>query len=267
MPAPEPATTTDGSFARALAFERRMHEAAARRVEPLAYGVAYLADDLPRVYDQNFLWVQGEQDVTADALIDDAERLHAAAGQAHRRLVIDHEPLWRALAAPFATAGWRQGTEVFMARTSEPDRIADTADVREITRDELEPAVASYYGAEAWGGDPETRRQLVEHGRRMADAAGGERRFGIVQGERTIAYCKLWEHRGVAQIEDVVVLAEHRGSGHGRAVVTAALLAALADDPALVFIVADDQDWPKELYERLGFTPVGRTRILDRLPP
>jgi hypothetical protein len=26
----------------------------------------------------------------------------------------------------------------------------------------------------------------------------------------------------------------------------------------VVFIVADDDDWPKHLYARLGFVPVGR---------
>jgi hypothetical protein len=41
----------------------------------------------------------------------------------------------------------------------------------------------------------------------------------------------------------------------------------MALDPELLFIVADDNDWPKDLYARLGFEPVGRTRAFHRLPP
>ena len=243
-----------------------MHEAAAQRVEPLAYGVAYLSDDIPRVYDQNFLWAQGAHDVAAADLIADADRLHRTAGQTHRRLVVDHEPLWRELTPAFADEGWRIGTEVILAHRRAPDRTVPTGHVREITPDELEPAVGAYFASEQWGGDEETRRQLVEHGRRMSAAAGDERRFGVVDDGAVIAYCKLWRHAQTAQIEDVVVLAARRGEGHGRAVVTAALQAALAEEPELVFMVADDGDWPKELYARLGFEPMGRTRIFDRLP-
>ena len=32
----------------------------------------------------------------------------------------------------------------------------------------------------------------------------------------------------------------------------------------LVFIVADDDDWPKDLYGRLGFEPIGRAWVVHR---
>lgn len=243
-----------------------MHEAAAGRVEPLAYGVAFLSDDLPRVLDQNFLWAQDAQRLAAAQLIADADRLQGAARLTHRRIVVDHEPLWRELTAAFDAAGWRRETEVVMTCHAEPDREVDTARVHgDLTHEQLSPAVAEYYGSESWGGDAETRRQLLEHGRRMGRAAGEEQRFGVLEDDRVVAYCKLWHHAGTAQIEDVVVLPGHRGRGHGRAVVTAALRAARVLRVELLFIVADDEDWPKELYARLGFRPVGRMRIFDRL--
>jgi predicted GNAT family acetyltransferase len=65
----------------------------------------------------------------------------------------------------------------------------------------------------------------------------------------------------VAQVEDVYVIPEARGRGYARALVTRA--AALAcEDHDLSFIVADDNDWPKQLYAKLGFEPVGRTWLL-----
>ncbi len=51
-------TTPDAAFARALGFERATHELIAGRVEPLAYGVAYFDDRVPKVRFANFLRVQ-----------------------------------------------------------------------------------------------------------------------------------------------------------------------------------------------------------------
>jgi len=92
-----------------------------------------------------------------------------------------------------------------------------------------------------------------------------ERYFAAFDGDNVCAYAKLRHRGGVAQVEDVVVLPEQRGTGLGRLVTTAALVAGMELDPELLFIVADDDDWPKELYARLGFDPVGRTRMYHLL--
>ena len=60
------------------------------------------------------------------------------------------------------------------------------------------------------------------------------------------------------------MLPAHRGRGLGRHVWTAALQAAEASDPELVFIVADREDWPRELYAKLGFAPMGTFHLLTR---
>jgi hypothetical protein len=49
--------------------------------------------------------------------------------------------------------------------------------------------------------------------------------------------------------------------------VTAAVDAALAMGHELIFIVADEDDWPKDLYARLGFDPVGRAWAFTRPGP
>jgi hypothetical protein len=41
---------------------------------------------------------------------------------------------------------------------------------------------------------------------------------------------------------------------------------ALAAGHELVFLVADDDDWPKDLYARLGFETIGRTWSFLRTP-
>jgi predicted GNAT family acetyltransferase len=63
----------------------------------------------------------------------------------------------------------------------------------------------------------------------------------------------------VAQIEDVFTAPEARRRGFARALITHAVQQALAGEHDLVFIVADDNGWPKQLYRRIGFEPIGRS--------
>ena len=51
----------------------------------------------------------------------------------------------------------------------------------------------------------------------------------------------------------------HVTSGRAALLATARPIAAVdaAADATLVFLVADDGDWPKELYAKLGFDPIG----------
>jgi predicted N-acetyltransferase YhbS len=64
----------------------------------------------------------------------------------------------------------------------------------------------------------------------------------------------------------VNTLEEHRGRGVGRAVVLAAAAAARASGADLVFLDADADDWPRLLYGRLGFDPVGEAWEFIRRP-
>jgi predicted GNAT family acetyltransferase len=74
----------------------------------------------------------------------------------------------------------------------------------------------------------------------------------------------LYSDGSVAQVEDVYTVPEERNRGHARALVTKAVEVARAVGYELVFIVADADDWPRHLYRRIGFEPVGRTWALHR---
>jgi ribosomal protein S18 acetylase RimI-like enzyme len=70
----------------------------------------------------------------------------------------------------------------------------------------------------------------------------------------------------IVQVEDVYTAPEHRGRGFARALLTRAVELAQAADPELTFIVADDGDWPKRLYAKIGFVPAGREWLFTRRP-
>jgi N-acetylglutamate synthase-like GNAT family acetyltransferase len=84
----------------------------------------------------------------------------------------------------------------------------------------------------------------------------GARFFGAwIEGELA-GCCELYVHDGVAQIENVDTLERFRNRGGARAFLAAATDAARDAGADLVFLMADDADWPKQLYAKLGFDPM-----------
>jgi ribosomal protein S18 acetylase RimI-like enzyme len=80
-----------------------------------------------------------------------------------------------------------------------------------------------------------------------------------------VSYCEVYAIDDVAQIESVATVPDHRRLGHARAVVTRAL--ELTADRRLVFLGMDPDDWPQQLYARLGMDDIGRVaRFRKALP-
>jgi hypothetical protein len=50
-------------------------------------------------------------------------------------------------------------------------------------------------------------------------------------------------------------------------VVARSVLTAGGAGADLVFLIADDADWPKQLYAKLGFDPAGRLWQFTKPPP
>ncbi len=261
MPAETP---TEARFAQALGVERSAHEQTAGRVEPLPYGLALHDESLPHVHWANLLWVTARDGVAAADLVADADRL--LSDVAHRQLVIEHEALWRTLDDDLTEAGWERDAILYMVHARPPDRMHDLSAVRAVDHDDLITAERRFLRDEPGLDVPDALRQVMRHNRRIGEFLG-ERCFAVYDGDAVCAYAKLRRRGDVAQIEDVVVLPEHRGRGLGRLVTSAAIAEGLALTPELLFIVADEDDWPKELYERLGFEPAGRMRGYLRPPP
>ena len=73
----------------------------------------------------------------------------------------------------------------------------------------------------------------------------------------------LWNR---VNLEEVATLESERGKGLAQSVMLAALEAAQALEPELIFLSADADDWPKLMYERLGFETVGTLHVARRNP-
>jgi len=106
--------------------------------------------------------------------------------------------------------------------------------------------------------------ELLEFARRQG-AVHREWRFGVRAEDGTLAsLTKLWSDGTTAQIEDVYTAPEHRNRGFARAAVSHAARVGRGAVPGLVFIVADADDWPQQLYARIGFRPIGLTCAFHR---
>jgi GNAT superfamily N-acetyltransferase len=148
--------------------------------------------------------------------------------------------------------GWKVEREIAMVLAREPDRIVETSAVREATKDEVMALMATWFAADHAAQGEAVLRQLDEYAEREWRARPVR---AFVTGDAR-ATCKLWSDGRTAQIEDVYTAPEARGRGGARAVVTKALELARGEGHDVIFIVADADDTPKELYARLGFDPL-----------
>jgi GNAT superfamily N-acetyltransferase len=240
---------------RATAFEEALQDAAVDRSEPIPLGTALFTDSLPLVWSLNFLRIEQVR-LTAGEIAAEAERLQASAGLEHRRVTIEDEGAGRGLEAEFRALGWKPDVFLFMVPGHEPTRPIDTTSIVEVSREDLKPIREAILTEWLGKVDEDLMAQLAESDRRFA-AAGNARHFAAVVDGKPVSSTDLFTDGHTAQIEDVGTLPEHRGAGHASAVVMKALEEALAMGHDFVFLVADARDWPKEMYRRLGFDPIG----------
>lgn len=233
-------------LARAYAFLAR-GDMGGTRVELTPSGRAIFTDELPRRLDGNYLWVDRPAE---------PEQLVAEAEQRERRLIFVPDPeLGDRLAPWFEREGWRVDRHLVMAQLREPDREADLSIVRELREEDLRAARRQVLSGQPWATE-----EVLDHifaAKRVIGERVRARFFGAVVDGEVVSYSDLYQDDADAQIEDVGTLPERRDRGYASAVVLAAIEAARRDGAEFVCLVADANDWPKELYRRLGFDTVG----------
>ena len=253
-------------LARILAFRRSLELRLCTRKEAFAYGTAYFNVDFPHYWDGNFLWAEGSLDgVTADALASEAERVLVGAGLTHREVFTHDDAAGERLAPGFVELGWKPDHSVTMVLRRNTDRPA-TAHVREVRFEEACPLIAEVIGRSPTASSQDENDEMVGV-RRMLEERIEARFFVAEAGGQLASICELYTFEGVAQVESVDTLEEFRGRGLARAVVSAAVDEAHARGCDLTFIQADVDDWPQELYGKLGFDPVARDWVFRRPPP
>jgi GNAT superfamily N-acetyltransferase len=243
---------------RCTAFLRDFAFRTTGRTDESRFGPVFMHERLPRVWSLNYLLADRELDEAsaADLAAEADQVLGAAAGVRHRKVEVWNEAAGLRLEPGFRRLGWTVERDAVMAHRRAPDRESETGMVEEVSADELADVWAAGIRTEPWGQDEEDVRQLIE--RKYVFAEAGARFFAARAEDRVIgSYCDLYADGRTGQIEAVVTLPEFRNRGLARAVVSKALAESTAAGNELTFLLADAADWPKQLYEKLGFDTIG----------
>lgn len=248
-------------LARTWSFECAMQDRCARVRREFEYGTALSNDELRRVYDTNFVrFERGFDELTGDVVATAADELQASLG--HRKVLIPDEAAGARVAEELKERGWRHYTLVTMVYRGSGEggaaaRQAEQVDPRAVRG-------ARSRALEDGKRDAEATRQIVAFTELMASVVPSRLFAAFSEGEIG-SFCALFQDGGMGQIDEVTTIERFRRRGLGTAVVVGAVRASVADGDGLTFLVADEGDWPKEWYARLGFETIGRRYELLRV--
>lgn len=246
----------------------RVRAAMASQRLDLPFAVCVITEDLSSVHDLNLMSVTSQ--VPPAVLLRSIERIASTAGWRHRRIEVDSPAVADRLRGPLTDAGYTEERFVTMAltgappppvvsdgRASRPTAVVDVDDQIELAR-----AVSAQ---QPWAISTDLVEQMVERERRLARVT--RCRVVVAPPDAPVSRCLLFEEPGggLLEIDAVSTLSDHRGQRWSDAVVRRAI-AVGREQEAHVVLVADDADWPKTWYGRLGFTVVGRSWAFRRDP-
>jgi GNAT superfamily N-acetyltransferase len=234
----------------AIACRHAQHDLICDRVEPWAHGTHVRATRYPTYYDFNCLRLErgepsaGELLAAADELLGDLD---------HRKVEVEDQGFGERLRPDFKAAGWRTERLVWMVLEGEPSAAegefeeVDYRDIRELRQE--------------WTNDfsPEEMAAFAPVEEEVADRLGCRTFIARVDGRPTAFV--LWS-AAAREVRLVYTSPAARGRGLARMLVGAAARA--CGSP--VVIVADDEDSPKELYEKIGFRPAWTMWEMVRRP-
>ena len=249
-------------FGRITEFARWFFETTSTRTEHTRFGTAYFNDDFPVRYNANLLFADRIAPATPQDVVAELDRL--LGGYVHRKVLLSDDEGIR-LAAGIRDLGYVGERVVSMVQRGEPDRPGQLDLVEEIDHASRRELLMDLCLREEWGRAPGVAESLSEFPGWLEEKIGA--RFFVQRIDGVIAgTCELYIHEGIAQVESVDTLEEFRGRGVARNIVLRAVSEGRKAGAEMVFIEADADDWPKQLYERLGFEHVGAYRGFLKAP-
>jgi len=243
--------------ARARAWRDGAQAAVCDVLKPWAHGTVVRATRYPSYFDFNAVRVEDDPAMSVKELIAFADE--ALAGLEHRRVDFDLADAAEPLRAGFEAAGWRAVRLLWMHRNATAVPGPDIV-VEEVPYDAVHALRVIWHREDFGDNDPgdyhvQSREVALSRGVQV---------LAVREGGAPVAFAQLERDGAAAEIAQVYVHPEHRGGGRGTAVTRAAIEA--AGDVRDLWIVADDEDRPKELYARLGFCPAWTAIEFLRLP-
>ncbi|HEX6871697.1 MAG TPA: GNAT family N-acetyltransferase, partial [Micromonosporaceae bacterium] len=175
-------------------------------------------------------------------------------------------------AAVFTEAGYQHQVDVLMRHSdAAPDRPADPAiTVESVAWQDLGEVDRRSWRDDLPNASAEAIEQLVR--RRATKLLGADEvRFLAVRDDagEVVSRAELYldAARGIGQIEELMTRPGYGGRGYARAILADGLRRALDAGCDLVFLEAEADDWPRQLYAKLGYVTVGQVHVFTRRAP
>ena len=248
---------SDAAASRARAWHHARQERICDVAEPWAHGTILRATRYPDYWDFNLVRVDEEPAMDVQELIAIAD--DALGDAAHRRIDFDAVAAADSLRPGFEAHGWHALRLLYMRHEAAPPDVAGMA-VEEVPYEAAETLRTAWHAEDFPGQDP---GDYPGQAREVA-LSRGARVFAVTEAGEPIAFAQIEHVAGSAEITHVYVRADRRGNGIGTAITRSSIDAAGEVDD--LWISADDEDRPKDLYARLGFRPAWASMELTRLP-
>jgi GNAT superfamily N-acetyltransferase len=254
-------STGETELERIRHFTHQVMRDSASQVVPVAGGFAVMNASFPDSYEHNCLVIGRPLDPSL--LMQEADRVLGGAGLRHRAIEVELEHPEESWLAEFRRCGYEVHPTLTMVLRQQAEPRSQCL-VEQVTYEEPKPSVAAGWRRALPSLSEHSLGQLVE--RRSATFRACDVTHYAVRGPDGIAaHCDLYLIPPIAQVENVETEPAWRNRGYATALVLDAVKSARSSGCSLVFLIADAQDWPKLLYQRLGFEPVCGGCTLQRV--
>ena len=223
------------------------HAAVCDHLEPWEHGTVIRAARYPTYYSFNAVRVEDEPGMSAEELT--AFAAGELAGLEHLRLDFQQIDAAESRRAALAALGWKATRLLWMHHEEPLPPAPEEIEVEEVPYEAVDELRLAWHLEEDDGSEYEQFKLAAREVSMTRDV----RVLAVREDGGPIAFAQIeWAGTG-AEITQVYVHPDRRGGGRGTAMTRAAVLA--ASDAEDLWIVADDEDRPKQLYARLGFRP------------
>lgn len=246
-----------GAAARARDWHHSLHTAVCDVIEPWEYGTVVRASRYTDYFDYNAVRVEREPEMSLGEIVAFAD--DALSGLAHRRVDFDLIRSAERLRAGFRALGWRTMRLLWM-RHAAPLEVGDRASIPEVPYDTVHELRVEWHREDFPGADAGAYHAQS----RELDLSRGAQVLAVLEGTVPVAFAQVVRQGATAEVTHVYVRPDRRGAGLGTSLTRAAI--ATAHDAKDLWICADDEDRPKELYARLGFQPAWTSMEFLRMP-
>lgn len=243
----------------AVAWQRRL--AMGADGVDLGWGAAIVTADLPSVFDQNVVWVR--EAAEPEHVLRTTEEIGADAGWLHRTIEVSDQAVAAHLQPALTAAGFAEIRNVTMVLRVNLEPSGEPGDTAVVSIEEQKALGRALLAEEPWATSDAILDQFAQREGRLAEVTDG--RAVVAPAAAPVSRSLLLSDGGFFEVDSVMTLSQHRGKGWSSAVMQRAMQIGVASGRPVV-LVADESDWPRQWYERLGFWSVGVLSVFRRWP-